>query len=159
METEEQKQGGLYRTMCCSAQSLTPGTSFPSLMISCSCRPRGVPFATSSRSRSPADRWVKPKSCTARPHCVPFPLPGPPEGKEHRSKATSLKVFVLIGQGNTPNTKMTGLLVKSCNTSLPLPSIPGSTSLFSSSFGQLYTSIMGIQGQYNHEALVLGTPF
>ena len=40
--------------------------------------PLGDLEATSSRSKSPDDKWVKPYLSTIRSHWVPFPLPGPP---------------------------------------------------------------------------------
>jgi hypothetical protein len=39
------------------------GTSLPSLITSSHSRPSTLPLATSSRSRSPADRWVWPYLC------------------------------------------------------------------------------------------------
>lgn len=53
-------------------------TSSPLAMTSFSLAPRSEPEATSSRKRSPEDRWQKPNFSTILAHCVPFPLPGPP---------------------------------------------------------------------------------
>ena len=57
---------------------LTRETSSPFSMMAFSSLPLGEPDATSSRRRSPEDRWVKPYLATILSHCVPLPLPGPP---------------------------------------------------------------------------------
>jgi len=57
------------------------GTSLPSFMTLSSCCPVAEPDLTSSRSRSPADRWVSLYLATMRSHWVPLPLPGPPSTK------------------------------------------------------------------------------
>ena len=67
-------------------------------MMAVSSLPRSEPDATSSRSRSPDDRWVKPYFSTIFSHCVPLPLPGPPvTGK-------TFTIFTVhkrsLGQGN-----------------------------------------------------------
>lgn len=58
--------------------NITMDTSSPLAMTSFSLAPRSEPEATSSRRRSPEDRWQKPNFSTILAHCVPFPLPGPP---------------------------------------------------------------------------------
>ena len=62
-----------------SAWHHTKGTSSPRSIVAFKSWPRAEPDATSSRKRSPLDKWVKPYFSTMRSHCVPLPQPGPPE--------------------------------------------------------------------------------
>src|SRR5690348_2236712 len=47
-------------------------------MISLAVLPRGVPWATLARSRSPVEIWGIPQRCTNSLAWVPFPTPGAP---------------------------------------------------------------------------------
>lgn len=55
------------------------GTILPLRIYSSISMPNSEPSRDrSSRSRSPADKWVNWNRSTILEHCVPFPAPGPP---------------------------------------------------------------------------------
>ena len=57
------------------------GTIFPSRMKVLIISARGEPDSLSARSKSPALKWINPKSFTILAQLVPLPLPGPPRTK------------------------------------------------------------------------------
>ena len=73
----------------CPGPRTSMGTSLPSFMICSHSCPSAEPLLTSSRSRSPAERWVKPYLSTILAHCVPLPLPGPPSTNTMRRSSGS----------------------------------------------------------------------
>lgn len=63
-------------------------------------------------NRSPALRWVKPKVSAIFAHCVPFPLPGPPENISHNLSRVPKAIIVVsqkhhFAQSHVP---LTGIL-------------------------------------------------
>ena len=92
------------------------GTKSPFSMTALSCLPISEPDLTSSRRRSPEDKWVNPYLATILSHWVPLPHPGPPKTQMtgrpalvkgvlsmfFLSKACKIKEYGLIdlGQGD-----------------------------------------------------------
>lgn len=83
--------GTLILFSVCTRWLRTRGTSSPRSMTAVSCWPRAEPDWTSSRSRSPDDRWVKPYLATIFSHWVPLPEPGPPSDTAERSYCNNNK--------------------------------------------------------------------
>mmetsp|Transcript_53135 Transcript_53135/g.84801 ORF Transcript_53135/g.84801 Transcript_53135/m.84801 type:complete len:235 (-) Transcript_53135:1343-2047(-) len=55
------------------------GTNLPSAIICLICAPNiFVSSLTTLRNKSPVEIWINPYFSTMRWHCVPLPLPGPP---------------------------------------------------------------------------------
>ena len=57
---------------------ISPGTRAPAFIMLLIISPFSEPLATSSLSRSPAERCANPCSATSFAHYVPLPEPGPP---------------------------------------------------------------------------------
>jgi hypothetical protein len=74
------RYGPLRERMAFLSKSIVTcaGTILPSLIISLMVTPSAEPLATSSRSKSPAEKCAYPKWRVSRSHCVPLPEPGPP---------------------------------------------------------------------------------
>ena len=86
-------------------KNVTRGTSSPFSMIAVNCFPLSEPDPTSSRSRSPEERWVNPYLATILSHWVPFPHPGPPRTQTIGSFASWRGVLSMLALSTAWNKK------------------------------------------------------
>src|SRR6185437_8749262 len=80
-----------------SAVTMASLTSSPASMIALTFSPMGEPLARASRSMSPVDSWIIPRSACSRAAWVPFPAPGGPNRMMFSIAALSPR---------SPNTKL-----------------------------------------------------
>ena len=77
-----------------SRQGISPGTSAPAFIMLLIISPFSEPLATSSLSKSPADKCMKPKLATSFAHYVPLPEPGPP--RTNKTIGLSCSDFIIL---------------------------------------------------------------